>query len=228
MKDKKAGTIGSLIFLVALGTYNFCVFLLVSDYTSVFWSAYIFTTIAFLAQAVVALIFCKSNADAKFLSLPVFVIGIVYFTMQFMISTICMIAPVSITFALIAQMLILSAFIAVTLTLTIAKDQMIKTDGNIKKATDCINLLTMEAERLYLSQEDESKKTEIKKLYEAIRYSDPISSTEEIRAIDQQITMAFQILRDKLSSETADDLKREIKPILDLVAKRNLVCRAGK
>lgn len=228
MKDKKIGILGVLISLVGLGIFNLCVFLLVSDYTKVFWSAYIFTTIAFVAQGVVDFLFGKSNANANFLSLPLFYTGSIYFAAQLIIGIICMVAPVSITFAILVQALILAAYITVTLTSTIAKEQIIKTDDNIKKATNYICTLTIEAEQFYLSQEDASKRLELKKLYEAIRYSDPMSSTEEICIIDEQINIAFRLLSEKVTSVTADELKREIKPILDLVIKRNLVCRASK
>lgn len=228
MKDKKIGILGALISLIGLGIFNLCVFLLISDYTKVFWSAYIFTTIAFVAQGVVDFIFGKSNANAKFLSLPLFYIGGIYFTVQLIIGIVCMVAPVSITFAVLVQALILAAYITVTLTSTIAKEQIIKTDDNIKKATNYIRTLTIEAEQLYLSQEDASKKVELKKLYEAIRYSDPMSSTEEICIIDEQINIAFRVLSENVSSVTVDDLKKEIKTILDLVTKRNMICRASK
>lgn len=228
MKDKKIGILRALISLIELGIFNLCVFLLISDYTKVFWSAYIFTTITFVAQGVVDFIFGKSNANAKFLSLPLFYIGGIYFAVQLIIGIVCMVAPVSITFAVLVQTLIFAAYIAVTLTSTIAKEQIIKTDDNIKKATNYIRTLTIEAEQLYLSQEDASKKVELKKLYEAIRYSDPISSTEEICIIDEQINIAFRILSKNISSVTVDDLKKEIKMILDLVTKRNIICRASK
>lgn len=228
MRDKKTGILGALISLVGLGVFNLCVFLLVSNYTNVFWTAYVFTSIAFIAQGVVDFTFGKLNANANFLSLPLFYIGGIYFAVQLIIGIVCMIAPVSITFAVLVQALILATYITITLTSTISKEQIINTDENIKKVTNYICTLTIEAEQLYLSQEDASKKVELKKLYEAIRYSDPMSSTEEICIIDEQINIAFRVLNDKVSSVTVDDLKKEIKPILDLVAKRNMICRAGK
>ncbi len=100
-----------------------------------------------------------------------------------------MAAPVSIAFAVLAQALIFAAYILVIFTSIIAKEQIIKTDGRIKKSTDCIRSLMTEAEQLYLSQKDAIKKVELKKLYEAIRYSDPMSSIEEICIIDEQINI---------------------------------------
>lgn len=228
MKDKKIGILGALLPLVGLGVFNLCVFLLVSDYTNVFWTAYIFTTIAFVVQGVVNFAFGKLNANAKLLSLSLFYIGGIYFAVQLIIGIVCMVAPVSITFAVLVQMLILAVYFTVTFTSTIAKEQIIKTDDNIKKVTSYIRALAIEAEQLYLLQEDASKKVELKKLYEAIRYSAPMSSTEEICIIDEQINVAFRVLSEKVSSVTVDDLKQEIKPILDLVTKRNMVCRASK
>lgn len=228
MKNKKIGILGVLIILVGLGIFNLFVFLLVSDYTNVFWSAYIFTTIAFVVQGVVGFAFGKADANAKFLSLPLLYVGGIYFAVQLIIGIVCMLAPLSIGFAVLVQAFILAVYIIVILASTIAKEQAIKNDGNIKKVTNYIRTLTIEAEQLYLFQEDLSKKVELKKLYEAIRYSDPMSSTEEIRVVDEQINIAFRVLSEKVSSATADDLKQEIKPILDLVTKRNMICKASK
>lgn len=228
MKDKKVGILGVLISLVGLGLFNLSVFLLVSDYTNVFWSAYVFTTIAFVAQAAIDFTFSKLNANAKFLSLSLFYISSIYFAVQLIVGILCMTAPVSITFAVLVQTFILAAFIIITLTFIVAKEQITKADDDIKKATNYIYSLTIEAEQLYLSQEDASKKVELKKLYEAIRYSDPISSTEEISIIDEKINIAFCALSEKVSSVTVEELKQEIKPILDLVNKRNMLCRASK
>lgn len=228
MKNKKISILEALIFLIGLGVFNFCAFLLVSNYTTVFWLAYIFTTIAFFAQGVVGIISRKSKADAKFLSLPLGYIGSIYFVVQLIIGIVCMVVPVSIVFALIVQLLILGAYITVTLASTIAKEQILENDDNIKKTTSYIRTLTIETEQLYLSQEDARKKAELKKLYEAIRYSDPMSSTDEICMIDKQIFIAVRVLSEKVSVVTVDDLKQEIKPILDLILKRNMICRASK
>lgn len=228
MKDKKISILGTIIFLVGLGMFNLCVFLIVSDYTAVFWTAYIFTTIAFVTQGVMNFIFEKYDLNEKFLGLPLIYIGSVYFIIQLIIGIVCMMVPVSITFSILVQSIILAIYITMILTWIIAKEYIMKTDGNIKKVTNPIRTLTMEAEHLYLSQENGSKKNELKKLYEAIKYSDPMSNTDEICMMDEQINTAFFSLREKIPMITDEDVKQEIKKILVLLTKRNLMCKESK
>lgn len=158
MKDMKKNILGLLISLVGLGVYNLCVFLLASDYTNVFWVSYIFTTLAFIAQIVVDFIFNKSDTNAKFLSLPLFYVGSIYFVVQLFVGIICMVVPASIKVAIIAQALILGAYITVALSSTIAKSHVEETETYIEKTTEAIRALTSEAEYLYASEENGEKK----------------------------------------------------------------------
>lgn len=163
MKDKKIRILGMIIALIGLGVYNLCVFLLASNYTRGFWVSYVFTTIAFLAQIFVCLIFGKSDANSKFLQLPLFYIGGFYFVIQFVVGIVFMIIPMPVTLSLILQVIILAAYLSITLTSTIAKEQITKTEANIEIETLNIRMLSMDAEHLYICEANENKKTELKK-----------------------------------------------------------------
>lgn len=228
MKNKKQTLIWALIIIVALIVYNLCVFTIASNYTNAFWASYVFTTVAFLSQLVVGSVLINSANDVGFLGLPLIHIGGVYFVVQLVAGMVCMMAPIPFGFAAIVQVIILSAYIIAALFVSLAKNSVINTDVHIKEATGFIRNLTIEAEHLYLSEENESKKSELKKLYEAIRYSDPMSSTKEICMLDEQISAALRTVNNIASTGTVDDLKREVKYALDLVAKRNLLCKSSK
>ena len=81
---------------------------------------------------------------------------------------------------------------------------------------------------MIIREVNENKKTELKKMYEAVRDSDPMSTTDAIKNLDLQIDTAFKSLSSIVDSCTAEDLNREIKPILDLLTKRNLLCKSSK
>lgn len=55
-----------------------------------------------------------------------------------------------------------------------------------------------------------------------------MSSTEEICTLDEKINMAFRTVSDMVSAGTVDDLRREVKITLDIIAKRNILCRSSK
>lgn len=225
---KKSSTIGTLISVLGLGVYNLCVFLLVTHHTNGFWISYIFTSIAFMAQLVVFLIVDKSNANTQFLRLPLFYIVGGYFALQLVVGIMFMLIPTSATFPLIVQVIILAAFLTVTMTVTIAKEQILKTEENINNASFNLRTLTINAEQLYLAEVNGRKKAELKKLYEAIRYSDPVSISDATRNLDDQIDTAFRNLSLIIDSCSESELEKEMKPILDLLTKRNLLCKSGK
>ena len=225
---KKSSTIGTLISVLGLGVYNLCVFLLVTHHTNGFWISYICTSIAFMAQLVVFLIVDKSNANTQFLRLPLFYIVGGYFALQLVVGIMFMLIPTSATFPLVVQVIILAAFLTVTMTVTIAKEQILKTEENINNASFNLRTLTINAEQLYLAEVNGRKKAELKKLYEAIRYSDPVSISDATRNLDDQIDTAFRNLSLIIDSCSESELEKEMKPILDLLTKRNLLCKSGK
>lgn len=228
MKNKKISVLWTLISVIGLGVYNLCVFLLATHYTDAFWVSYIFTSIAFAAQLAVFLIFNKSNTNSKFLGLHLFYFVGGYFAVQLLAGIAFMLIPMSATLPLIIQVIILAVFLSATLTGAIAKEQISRTEAGINSATFNIRTLAMNAEQLYLAEENGGKKAELKKLYEAIRYSDPMSTSEAIRKLDDQIDAAFKNVCLMAATCSESDLKKEIKPILDLLTKRNLLCRSGK
>ena len=228
MKNKKISVLWTLISIMGLAVYNLCVFLLATHYTNAFWLSYIFTSIAFAVQLVAFLIFNKSNANSKFLGLPLFYFVGGYFAVQLVAGIAFMLIPMSAKLPLIIQVIILVVFLSVILTGAIAKEQFSRTEANINSAAFNIRTLAMNAEQLYLAEENGNKKAELKKLYEAIRYSDPMSTSEAIRKLDDQIDTAFKKVCSMTDACSESDLKKEIIPILDLITKRNLLCRSGK
>lgn len=218
----------TLIYLIELVIFNICAFLLVSKHNDVFWLTYAFTTIAFLSQIVFGILFDKKNLNYKFLSLPIFYINAIYLVVQLIACLICFIIPVSNVFAFIIQILILAINAVVILISIMGKENISNVGNEIEKNTKNIQMLTMESELLFTSQEDINKKRELKKLYEAIRYSDPVSSTESIRLVDEEINNLLQKIKDNVTSMSSGDLAKEIEPILELIAKRNMICKSSK
>lgn len=228
MKDIKRSLFWILVFLIGIVLYNLCVFLLVSEYTNEVWCSYIFTMVAFVVQIIVCLIFNNTELTKRFLDLPLIYIGVIYFAIQFVAGVICMFAPIPFKLSIITQAVILAVFMVIAFFTVLGKDHIVKTELSIEKTTDFIRSLTMETEHIYESETNAGKKIELKKLFEAIRYSDPVSNTSEIQLIDKQIYIAFDSVRDLVSAGTVEDVTREVKRALDLIGKRNSLCKSSK
>lgn len=228
MGRNRRGQLIGLIYLIGMITYNFCVFLLLRNYSVAVWISYGFTMLAFLIQIVLGCIFNLLNKDAKFMSISTLVAGNIYLCVELVFSIIFMNLMIAYKAVLIVQFVFLSLFIVFVLLSEFVKDSVMESENKIKCMTDTFTMLVRDAEYLYQVEEDKEKKIELKKLYEGIRYSDPVSSTEEICKMDEQIVSSFGDIYENISLYSIEDLKKKNKLLLDLVKNRNVLCKTTK
>ncbi len=88
--------------------------------------------------------------------------------------------------------------------------------------------LSLQAEDLYNKVEDTKRKAELKKMWETIKYSDPVSKEESIHLINEQIAEAFRNVCCNLELKTPEELSKEVKAVINLVNRRNSACKAKK
>lgn len=230
MKIRKKRHFFVLVLFVGIALYNFCVFILIKKYTNVFWGSYIFTMLAFLIQIFLPFILSKDTdiRRDRFLEVPFMIYSGVYLIVQLSISIVFMLIPFSFKVTLIVQIIVLALFFMITLISLFGKEHVAGMDTYIQRTSGFIRDLTMKAENLYNSEMDEVKKAELKKLYEVIRYSDPMGTTREICSLDEQINNAFNLVSSNIDRKSLQELKGEIKDLADLVAKRNAFCKSSK
>ena len=103
-----------------------------------------------------------------------------------------------------------------------AADIVSDTDDKIKTQTLFIKSLTVDAEGLISRAKSEAVKAECKKVYEAIRYSDPMSS-DALTGIESQITLKFNEFSNAVTSGT-DNIETLANEVVILVGDRNKKC----
>jgi hypothetical protein len=82
----------------------------------------------------------------------------------------------------------------------VAADVVGEIDDKIKVQTAFIKMLAVDAEGLIARGKSEAAKTACKKVYEAVRYSDPMSS-EGLASVESEITIKFAKLSDAVAAE---------------------------
>ena len=100
-------------------------------------------------------------------------------------------------------------------------------DEKIKEQTQFIKLLTADAEHLMSSSKTAELKAEAKKVYEAIRYSDPMSN-EALADIEGQIQSEFAFFTQAIRSEDLELAKSVADGLLNLIDARNKKCKVLK
>lgn len=230
MKNKRNSILFTVLFIVGIGLYNLCVFVLADEYTNKFWVAYAFTTVAFFSQIITS-IAIKADSDVKkdnYLGLPLLMQSSIYFVVQLIAGIVFMLAPLSFELTLVIEAIIFACFVMIAIFVSMGKRSIASSDNQIKDSALFIKNLTVRAETVYNDTVDSAQKAELKKMYEVIRYSDPISNSDEISSINQQIDVAFIAACDNISIKSFDNLSRDVKTVTDLVNRRNAVCKAGK
>lgn len=230
MKQKNKSMYFIVIVCVLCALYNLNVFLLRENYTETFWISYGFTMVAFVIQLLLIFLAERSKKQGQnvFYSLPMFIYSTIYLGVQLFVGVLCMLLPFSIKVVLITQMLLFVVFVALIMLVTFGKVSIKEREDSTRVSTEYIRLLTIRMENLYQIERDEARKAELKKVYEAVKYSDPVSSTEDIKEIEIKIDVLYEQIKKDLESTDFEVLKSTCNKMINLLSERNLVCRVGK
>ena len=97
----------------------------------------------------------------------------------------------------------------------------------VKTKTFFIKSLTVDAESLISRAKSENIKAECKKVYEAVRYSDPMSN-DALTSIESDITIKFSKLSEAVVAEDSAAVVILADEITILLGDRNKKCRLLK
>ena len=123
---------------------------------------------------------------------------------------------------------IVLAFVAIaTIKAHSAGDIVESIDKKIKEQTFFIKTLTVDAQNLMARANTPESKDLVKKVYEAVRYSDPMSN-ENLAEIEGRIGYEFRIFETAVKSGDAVAMENQAQELLVLIDNRNNKCKALK
>ena len=194
-----------------------------------FWVGYIFITIAFIGQLVCAFFTFKPRDRQKvFYNIPLITISYVGLIVMLVVGTACMAIPdLPNWIGIIVCLLVLAITSIALLKATFAASVVTDIDQRVKVKTFFVKSLTVDAEHLMNSAKTAELKALTKKIYEAVRYSDPMSNAVLVE-VEEKIQNGFSDFENavtggdyELASSTADEL-------LSLIDIRNKKCKLLK
>ena len=188
-----------------------------------FWIGYIFILIAFLGQLACGYFAFKAQSLQKmFYNLPLLTISRNLLIVMFVIAGITMaVSFIPEWVGILLCFIVLAVGIVSVFKASTAVEAIDSIDKKVKEQTAFIDNLTVEAGLLVNSaSSDEDIKNELKKVYEAVRYSDPVGG-EELKLAEAQITVKFAELGEavKISEPVAVKVKAE--ELIALLKDRN-------
>lgn len=223
-----------VVWAVLLALFNVIAFVSVGwagqeKYTSSFWIGYIFITVMFIGQLICSYMAFKADSAKKlFYNISLIRTSYIGLIVSFIVGGLCMlISPLPYWVGVIVCAIVLVANVLSVIKATAAIDEIERIDTKVKTQTFFIKSLTVDADTLMASAKSEAVKAECRKVYEAIRYSDPMSN-EALAAVESQITLKFAELTEAVKSDNEEMVFNISIELLTLISHRNKMCKVGK
>lgn len=198
-----------------------------SKFDSAFWSGYVLIMLALIGQLVCAYFAFKAKSKEQiFLRLSLVTVSYSALILSFVVGAACMLIPNLPNWVGIILCALILGFTAVSVIKANAAVELVReTDTRVKEKTAFIRMMTVEADNLMARAQTDEAKAMCKKVYEALRYSDPMScnalSGTEAEISEKFSAFAAAVKNGENASELADEL-------LALIGDRNRMCKVMK
>lgn len=200
-----------------------------SKFGGAFWSGYVFITLAFIGQLVCAYIAFKADNPKKlFYNLPLITISYSGLILTVVIGAACMAIPNLPNWVGIIVCLLILAFNAIAVVKAAAAAELVsEVDDKVKAQTQFIKMAAVDAQNITNRAQSAAAKAECKRVYEALRYSDPMS-TPALEAEEAKISAALGDLAAAVSAGDDEKVTAAANELILLVKERNNKCKALK
>jgi len=201
----------------------------VSKFDGAFWVGYIFITIAFIGQLIcVYIAFKADNIKKLFYNIPLISISYVGLVVMLVVGGLTMAIPgMPNGFSTIICLATLGFTAISVIKATFAAEIVSDIDDKIATETAFIKAMTVESRNLVNRANASTLKKQCKKVYDAFRYSDPMSSVA-LADIEQRIKEEFDALTDAIIGDDLVGTESSVKEITTLIVERNTKCKSLK
>ncbi len=194
-----------------------------------FFTGIAFIDLAFVGQLVCAYLALKEEEKKKrFYNLPLITISYTGLIVMLAAGAAVMMIPDLPNWIGILVCCLVLGFTAVSvIKAAAAADLAERTEENVSAKTLFIKTLSADAEQLLSSVRAADIKEDAKRVYEAVRYSDPMSD-DVLVGIESEITRKFAQFSDAAAENRVDAAKQAADDLIILIGNRNQKCRVFK
>lgn len=186
-----------------------------------FWVSYVLVIASFAGQFLCAKTAFSGDTKKLFYGLPLLQVSYTCLVVSVIAGIVLMTIKVIPDWIGAVVCLVIAALEAIAIIKAKAASDIVSNrDENIKQKTLFIREMTAEAEILMNNASSEEEKRELKKLYEAFRYSDPVSNEKTI-SIENAIKEDIGVLKSCFSVFMVSEL-------IQLISSRNRFCKLEK
>lgn len=198
-------------------------------YTSSFWIGYAFIMLAFIGNAVCAYFaFSSKSKEEFFLRIPLLSVSYGCLILSFIFGGFCMLIPSLPYYIGVILCAVVLAFHALSVIKAAAAATAVENVGKkVKEKTQFVKMLTVDAEGLVARAKNNTDKEACRKVYEAVRYSDPMSD-EGLSVIEAKITVKMDEFSDAINANDSEKIEKCSEELLIMIGDRNRKCKALK
>ncbi len=195
----------------------------------VFWIAYALVVFSFATQPITAYKFIKDDAKEKtFLKIPLLKTGYCAVVVSLVVGLAFMIFPVLPAWVgAIVCLLVAGYFIVACLCASAAVTAVSDVGENVKRKTAFLRSAIVEAENIAARAATPKIKEETKKVYDVLRYSDPMSAPE-LESLEREISVGLNDLGQAVASGDDEKVFGISESLLLSIKERNGKCKLLK
>lgn len=232
---KKAFRTYAVIWAIVLAVFNVVCFVTpnevagISKFGGAFWTGYIFITAAFIGQLICAFLAFRANCLTRLVyNIPMLQLSYTGLIVMLIAGGLTMAIPNLPGWVGIIVCVLVLAFTAIAvIKAKTASGVVERVDEKIKAQTNFIKLLTAEAEGLINQARSGAVRADCKRVYEAIRYSDPMSR-DELAQIEAQIIAKMSELTAAVCADDDAKVSELAENMILLAGERNRKCKLLK
>lgn len=231
---KKGFKAYAIAWLILLALFNVAAFMAPAyaggqKYTASFWIGYMIITLAFVGNLICAKrAFEADNARKLFYNMPLINISYTALIISFVVGGACMLVPtIPYWIAAIAGVAVLAFTAIAIIKTTVAEEIVENVDKRVEQQTSFIKDLTAQAENIMHSAKTPEVKAACKKVYEAARFSDPMS-VPELSVIEAKIIVKMNEYGVAVLTGDVDDVVEAANSVMQLINERNSKCKGLK
>lgn len=194
-----------------------------------FWTSFVFILCSYIGNLICAYFAFKAeNLNKLFLNLPLITVSWSLLITMIVVGSIFMLIPdFPVWVTAIICILIFAINVIVVVNGIWAANTVNETNNKTKSKTSFIKNIIITAESILDNAQSDEVKNECKKVYEAFRYSDPMSN-ENLVNIENEITKRLSDLATVIYENDIQKVKKIADELLVLINKRNINCKLLK
>lgn len=192
----------------------------------VFWVAFVLAILSFIGQLACA--FFALGEEKSFFGLPLIYTSAGALIATAIICSICMVVYKWLGWFGIIVCILTFGFSAISVIgAKMAGSSVSEVDKKIKTKTMYIKMLTADAQTTVAKAESDEMKKIATKVYEAVRYSDPMSDPA-LQAVEEKITEKFGEFDSAVAGGDVEAAEATSKALIILITERNTKCKILK